>query len=60
MHSLHVTLIGSDLVRLATDSESRAEDRDRTARQVISLTKLPFIDLEPERFQRYGFSSSRE
>ena len=55
-----VALISLDFVRLLPDGESRADDRDRAARQVVSLTKLFRIDLKPERFHRYGFSSSRE
>lgn len=45
-----VTLIGPDLVRLATDGETRPEDWDGTARQVIPLTKFPLVNLEPEWF----------
>ena len=55
-----VALICLDFVRLIHDGESRADDRDRAARQVVSLTKLSLIDLDPERFHRYGFSSSKE
>ena len=53
-----VALIGPDFVRLPHDRESRAEDRYPAAGQVISLTKLPLVDLEPERFHRYELSSS--
>ena len=58
-HDDQIALIGSDLVRLAAVSEIRANDRNRAVGQVISLTKFPLIDLEPERFHRYEFSSSR-
>jgi len=53
-----VALISPDFVRLTHDRESRAEDRYPAAGQVISLTKLPLVDLEPERFHRYELSSS--
>ena len=55
-----VALISPNFVLLTRDRESWADDRDRAARQEVSLTKLSLIDLEPERFHRYGFSSSRE
>ena len=43
-----VALISPDFVRLTHDRESRADDRDRAAWQVVSLTKLSLFDLEPE------------
>ncbi len=55
-----VALISPDFVGLTYNPESWADDRDRAAGQVVALTKRSLIDLEPERFQRYSFSSSRE
>jgi hypothetical protein len=55
-----VALISLDFVRFIHVGESRADDRDRAARQVVPLTKLSLIDPKPERLHRYGFSSCRE
>jgi hypothetical protein len=59
-HDDQVALVGSNLAGIATDSEIRTEDGNRAAGQVIALTKLAFVDFDPERLHCYGVSSSSE